>query len=669
MIGSQYKAHKKNVIDLFNGYKEKRGDLNDGIDIDFWEKRIESLKTGKYTLAVAGDVKAGKSTFINALLGTELLPADVLQSSSAIVEIFKSEKSFLRVKYADGKEEEVYDDLSTLDIDEAKERLLEICRIRDKYREIPTTLLDEYIIKSSTFVEVTDSLTKEWQIQSKTNLSGKEELLKQYIGERTKDKIPVEIDFGYPLKWDFDELRIVDSPGVNAVGGVQDVSFRFFEEANAIIFVHPIKPVESESLKELVRFVISDRSKETLFLVLTHTGLETDSDIERLYTEAVRLYKEYIPEERILAVDSLLKLIHNDIEDGKTLEQIEESSERKSDLLPKFEKKAKRKNQKLQDVLLEYSRFEKMFEAIDRFSMHAPNLQLQEIIEFIKKSYEDQNSKYEETLELLKTKKKNPQEFEAEINRIHNALSKYKNIILTTKEDLTSNYLGFDTEWLKSLDKITAKFHKLILESNTLELVRKSGTDVFNEIEDLINIFSSSITKELRERLEKEGKIFQEEHKITVPKVDLKSIETKAKNDAYREEDVHESREADVWDYAGFGIPLIFRSKEVVTGTKRVYDKKSHLKLFKDKCLEDVETRIKEFDFNKRTGDYTKSCLESFTKEMNCAIENRQKELKKEKEKKQSNDEIIVEIDNLKVKKKENQPELKRVEAILEDIK
>lgn len=235
MIGNQYKAHKDNVIDLFNGYKEKRGDLNDGIDIKFLEKRIESLKKGKYTLAVAGEVKAGKSTFINALLGTELLPADVLQTTSAIVEIFKSEKSFLRVKYADGKEEEIYDDLSTPDIDEAREKLHKICRILDEYREIPTTLIDEDIINSATSLEVTESLIKKWEGHSDSNLSGKEEKLKQYIGERTKDKIPVEIDFGYPLKWDFDELRIADSPGVHASGGVQDVSFKFFEHANAIL--------------------------------------------------------------------------------------------------------------------------------------------------------------------------------------------------------------------------------------------------------------------------------------------------------------------------------------------------------------------------------------------------------------------------------------------------
>src|SRR5574344_1789587 len=118
MIGNQYKAHKDNVIDLFNNYKTKRCDLDDGVDIKFLESRVRSLKNGKFTLAVAGEVKAGKSTFLNALLGAEILPSDVLQASSAIVEIFKSDTSFLKVKFADGHEESLYDDLSTPDIDE-----------------------------------------------------------------------------------------------------------------------------------------------------------------------------------------------------------------------------------------------------------------------------------------------------------------------------------------------------------------------------------------------------------------------------------------------------------------------------------------------------------------------------------------------------------------------
>ena len=161
MIGRQYKAHKDNVIDLFDNYKIQRGDFNDGVNIKFLESRVRSLKNCKFTLAVAGEVKAGKSTFINALLGKVILPSDVLQASSAIVEIFKSETSFLKVRYADGKRESLPEDFVTSDTVIAHERLHEICKIHDEYREIPTTLIDDWIIASDRALIVDNAFVKQ----------------------------------------------------------------------------------------------------------------------------------------------------------------------------------------------------------------------------------------------------------------------------------------------------------------------------------------------------------------------------------------------------------------------------------------------------------------------------------------------------------------------------
>ena len=104
-IGKKYRTRRDNVIDIFGHYKNQRGDLNDGVDIEYLGRRIASLKENKFMLAVAGEVKAGKSTFINAFLGAEILPADVLQASSTIVEVCKAPAPFLRVQYLDGTEE------------------------------------------------------------------------------------------------------------------------------------------------------------------------------------------------------------------------------------------------------------------------------------------------------------------------------------------------------------------------------------------------------------------------------------------------------------------------------------------------------------------------------------------------------------------------------------
>ena len=659
MIGKQYKAHKINVIDIFDNYKNKRGDLDDGIDVKFLENRVESLKNGKFTLAVAGEVKAGKSTFINALLGAEILPSDVLQASSAIVEIFKSERSFLKVKYANGGEEIVYDDPKNPDADGANKRLREICKINDNYREIPTTLIDDCIIESNSELEVDSTLIESLEKQSGENLHDKQDVIKKYIAERTKDKIPIEIEYGYPLKWDFDELRIVDSPGVNATGGVQDVSFRFFEEANAILFIHPIKPIESESFRKFVNSVISNRSKETLFLILTHAGLYSNDEVERLRVEAGRLYKDVISENRILVVDSLLKLIHSDLDNGVTIQEIRKS-ENKKKILSSYREQAEDEGRELIDVVYESSRFAKMFTAIDDFSMKAPNLQLQEILEKIKSGYEAQENQYIEKAERLEKKKRNPQEFEEEISRINDALEKYKLLMKQTTEDLKSNYSGRHSSWQKDIEVLKAEYPERITGSDSIDRTRKNTIDALNAVQEKVDNFSRELTRNLDAVLKNTGKEFKEEYQITTPKVDLKALEEKAKKSAYKEEEIYEERKHSIWKFWKW----FDRSYQENTGrTKNVFNDTQYLNSYKTECNEEFYKIVN--DLPNKSNDVLDLYLKLFSQEMNSVINDRQKALEEEKQKKQSNEEIILEINDLYRKKKAIQePKSKCIEVL-----
>ncbi len=670
MIGSHYNRHKENVIDIFEAYKEKRGNQNDGRNINFLENRIEALKNGKYILAVAGEVKAGKSTFLNALLGAEILPADVLQATSAIVEIYKSQKSFLKVKYADGHEEKISDDILTANVDEAVEKLRHICSVGDKFREIPTTLLDEYIIKSEGIIEITDDLISTWQSRAGVDLAGKKDLIKQYVNGHTKEKIPVEIEFGYPLKWEFDELRIVDSPGVNALGGVQDVSFQFFNDANAILFVHPIKPVESESFRKFVNIIVTVRSRETLFLVLTHAGLHPDNDVERLHEEAIRLYQDTIPKERILVVDSLLKLIHDDLNKGRTLKEIKDSSPRKRHIISAFKDKAEEENKEYLPAFLEYSRFEKMFEAIDTFTMQAPNLQLRELLDSIKQGYDDQTCQYEDKLALLGTKKRNPQEFEDEINRIQQALAKYKNLIYKT-EEMRHIHMDRSSEWNERIGNLKAKYCEAIAQSASADYVRKHCSDAENEVEDLINLFSRFITDKLSKKLEEMGKTFKSEHKITLPKVDLKAIEENAKKAAFRTENIYEDQTHMKTETRWYTLWLyehkVEVTKKVKTGENQVYDETVYLRNFKDHFYGEFDSLVDALPG--KISEISQLHLASFKKEIDDVIEGRKKALDEEKGEKRSNDELITEEERTLAKKNELQPELRRIEEVLEDLR
>ncbi len=677
MIGINYKAHRDNVIDMCDIYLRKRTEFEssmeskegDGIDLQFLQSRITSLKNGKFTLAVAGEVKAGKSTFINALLGAELLPSDVLQATSAIVEIFKSEKSYLKVKYADGREEEIYDDLDTPDVNEAKERLHEICKISDKYRDIPTTLIDEYIASSDTKLELTEELVNELECESSLNgLFEKKNLLNDYIASRPKSSIPIEIQFGYPLKWDFDELRIVDSPGVNAVGGVQNVSFSYFEDANAIIFIHPIKPIESESFSKFVNKIISNRSRETLFLVLTHSGLYSESDIEKLHGDAIRIYSQFIPAERILIVDSLLQLIIHDFNNGKELSEIRKDDSKKKLLAP-YREKAEDEGRELYDIVKESARFDKLFSAIDQFSMQAPNLQLGEILQSLRDGYAQQEEEYYAKVELLESKKRDPQEFENEINRINSALEEYKLLLNNTKEDITRNYTGKHAEWQTKMKELKEKYPEQIIKCTDFETVRKSMTDGQNEIIAIIDQFSTSLTNELKAKLTKIGESFKEDKKITLPKIDLKSIESETKKQAFRVEEEYEDRVESVWNKFNW-LKLKWtkrsRTSRVKTGEKLVYDKGKHLISYKTTCKEEFYEVVN--GLQQQSKNLLDTYLKLFSNSVNKKINDRQVALRNELKKKESNEELITQISDLQKKKKDLPQEMQRIKAVLEDL-
>ena len=58
-------------------------------------------------LMIAGEAKSGKSTFINAYLGTEILPMDVRQCTSSVVEIRYGAEFVLNATYADGRKQKV----------------------------------------------------------------------------------------------------------------------------------------------------------------------------------------------------------------------------------------------------------------------------------------------------------------------------------------------------------------------------------------------------------------------------------------------------------------------------------------------------------------------------------------------------------------------------------
>ena len=91
MISKDYKQNKEQVLAIYDSFKKVCEESEKKVSENI-ESFAQKIKNDVFKLMVLGEAKSGKSTFINAYLGKEVVPMDVRQCTSAIIEI-KSEKN------------------------------------------------------------------------------------------------------------------------------------------------------------------------------------------------------------------------------------------------------------------------------------------------------------------------------------------------------------------------------------------------------------------------------------------------------------------------------------------------------------------------------------------------------------------------------------------------
>jgi hypothetical protein len=67
----------------------------------------KKLTDNTYKVLVVGEAKRGKSTFVNALIGRDVLPTDVDVATSQVFNIRPSQREAYRLRFEDGSEREI----------------------------------------------------------------------------------------------------------------------------------------------------------------------------------------------------------------------------------------------------------------------------------------------------------------------------------------------------------------------------------------------------------------------------------------------------------------------------------------------------------------------------------------------------------------------------------
>ncbi len=321
---ASYDTVEKLVADL-QSYYAKQINLPDpaerlGVLLADIQSKAERVKADRFNIMIAGESKSGKSTFINAYLGVELLPMDVKQCTSAIVEIKYGKTFSVRATYADGRKNEITEEAA------ARDFLKRNAALDDDFRDIPVpTINSEILVKSGlrarakgakitiSSAEV-EAMLKSPEVQGANiyNLPDYNKRIRSYI-EARKDNwqdIVTKIEIMFPFGDDLRGIEIIDSPGVCARGGVAEITSHYIENADAIIFLKPVigQSLESAQFSQFLENASVARNKNALFLVLTHIATKNDADLRRLEEEAQKQFSGKIDKRSILFVDSKAEL-------------------------------------------------------------------------------------------------------------------------------------------------------------------------------------------------------------------------------------------------------------------------------------------------------------------------------------------------------------------------
>ena len=412
------------------------------------ERLCKPFLEGCFTLAIVGKMSSGKSTFINALIGKEILPTGHFQTTSAITYIERGEKPSMDVVFCDGSKKHY-------EGEQIVSELRRLVAVPDEFSDLPINDINRLISGDASLSEI---IKLKPGIEGRTNCAEIDVAIwKKYISSHPKKTIAKQVFIKYPLSDEFIGWRIVDTPGVGAIGGIQDETKKMLTKesefggklVDAIIFLQSgADNIEDEACRTFVSETITqltDDARSRLFFILTHATVEKfRNHRESILSKAHTLYGVpfNIPDERLSYVDSLMGRFcedaaanNLDLQDLDELEEVDGWSDETLSVITDLwspikkalkEKKIERTNETILAVMREWANFIHLKRIINDFVEKEKSKTLDEIIRLIREDYEGFIKSFRHQINILKGGKA---QIEKEKEKIRKRRIEYNDIL------------------------------------------------------------------------------------------------------------------------------------------------------------------------------------------------------------------------------------------------
>jgi GTPase SAR1 family protein len=203
--------------------------------IELIESSLQRSKENKFSIAVVGEFKRGKSTFINALLGKEVLPADILPCSATLNRVTYGLQPSVTVVYRDDEDGDQEEKRDSIELDQ----------------------LTDYVTKLTPESEQRASQIREAIVH-------------------------------YPLPYCQNNVDIIDTPGLNDDATMTEVTLSVLPNVSAAILVimatSPFSAYEADFLNN--QLLLQDLGR-VIFVVTAIDLIRKEEDRQRI-VEAIR---------------------------------------------------------------------------------------------------------------------------------------------------------------------------------------------------------------------------------------------------------------------------------------------------------------------------------------------------------------------------------------------
>lgn len=538
MINNEFLKMQRLVKEAVNKYNDAidKCDIKNKWHSDTVNRLAKPFLYGNFTLAVVGKMSAGKSTFINALIGQGILPTGHFQTTSAITYIEHGESLEMTVVYADGHRTTYTKDINNI--------LKKLVAIPEKYNNLPINDINRLISGGDNVYEI---LKKKDGIEARTNChEEKPEVWKEYIQSHSKKDIAKEVRIKTPMAEEFHGWRIVDTPGIGAIGGIQDETKALFSKVDdngnrlvdAIILLQSgADNIEDETTmcfaKETIQQLTSD-AKKRLFFVLTHASNGAfRNHKDDILNKAKSLYAVpfKIPTERILYVDSLLHRFQADVKDPQSMDELEEGDlegwnkdelDAMTDLYTPLKKALKadgleNTNDNFIAKMNEWANFINLKSLLNVFVKTEKENLKERILSLIEKDLEGFTMDLQKQIEILEGGK---EEIEKKKEEIQKNKIDYQIII-----GKLQRYASIESAWEKFafIDSKIADLNK----ETTIDRVRSAYLQIIEDVTNTEIQLFAKIEKEFNEYC----KGFNKED-LTLESIDFSSLEDQAEKDS-----------------------------------------------------------------------------------------------------------------------------------------